>query len=362
MERNRRTSKGIRPIKLMEVCGSHTMAIAKYGIKQLLPDKIKLISGPGCPVCVTPIEDIDNIIDLAKNNVCIATFGDLIRVPGSRSTLAEERAKGRDIKVVYSPLDALKLAEFNPQRQVVFVGIGFETTAPGVALSIIYAKKQKIENYSVLCLHKMMPPALNSLLESGAEIDGFLLPGHVCSITGSRPFEFLPEKYGVPGVVSGFEAKDILESIALLTKNLADPKVEIQYKRAVKPEGNRKAQDVMEEVFEAVDAVWRGLGPIKDSGLAIRDEWSSYDAAKKFGLKKNDGAKGYRRDDAAIRDSGTIDKIKFYSKCRCGEVLKGAMDPPGCPLFGKTCTPEHPIGPCMVSSEGSCAAYYKYGR
>ncbi|HHW04186.1 MAG TPA: hydrogenase formation protein HypD [Thermoanaerobacterales bacterium] len=353
----------------MEVCGTHTMAVAKYGIKQLMPDTIKLISGPGCPVCVTPVEDIDQIIDLAAAGACIATFGDLMRVPGSFSTLSKERARGRDIRVVYSPLDALEIAARNPEIQVVFVGIGFETTAPAVALSIMHAKSRGIKNYSVLCLHKTMPQALRSLLDGGAGIDGFILPGHVCAITGIEPFEFLSKEYGIPGIVSGFEAKDIVESIGMIMKSLRYPKVDIQYRRAVKPWGNRQAQEVMEEVFETSDAVWRGLGLIKNSGLCIKKEWAEYDAknrwsrwkrspfAMKSGQVEGKDHKAENRQDSGTRQKST----QFYSKCKCGQVLTGTIEPFECPLFAKVCTPENPAGPCMVSLEGSCAAFYKYG-
>lgn len=336
-----------KPFKIMEVCGTHTMAVAKYGIKQLLPEKIKLISGPGCPVCVTPPEDIDKIIELCRRGAIIATFGDLVRVPGTASSLAREKAEGGRVKVVYSPVQALEWAMQNPGEQVVFAGIGFETTAPAVALSVIHARREKVKNYSVLCLHKIMPPAIRYLLEERAEVGAFILPGHVCAITGTGPFEFIAGEYGVSGVVSGFEAADILESIAIIMKNRTSPSVKIQYKRAVKPEGNRTALGIMEEVFEVRDASWRGLGMIRDSGLMLKKDWEEFDAEKRWDLPK---------------DPGQWEDSRFVQKgCRCGEVLKGIMEPRECPLFSKTCRPESPVGPCMVSSEGSCAACYRYG-
>ncbi|MBE0067627.1 hydrogenase formation protein HypD [Thermoanaerobacterium thermosaccharolyticum] len=332
-----------KSIKIMEVCGSHTMAISKYGLRQILPPNIKLISGPGCPVCVTAQNEIDASISLASQGVTIATFGDLVRVPGNNSSLQEERAKGRDVRVFYSPLDALDYAMANPSKEVVFIGIGFETTIPSVALTIKEAYTKKIKNYSVYCLHKTMPKALEALVVNGSDIQGFLLPGHVSAITGSTIYNFLVDKYKIGGVVSGFEASDILMSVVMILKNLEDPKIEIQYKRVVKDDGNIEAQKLIEEVFEDSDAEWRGLGMIEGSGLKIREKYSEYDAEKKFNIKKP--------------NSGT--EIKG---CRCGDVLKGIITPKQCPLFGKACTPLNPVGPCMVSSEGSCAAYYKYGE
>lgn len=358
------------PIRIMEVCGTHTMAVARHGIKQLLPEGIKLISGPGCPVCVTPVEDIDEIISLAEDGACIATFGDLMRVPGSTTTLLEERARGRDVRVVYSPLEALELAGQDPGKQVVFAGIGFETTAPGVALSIINAKRRGIKNYSVLCLHKTMPEALRSLLDSRSKIDGFLLPGHVCAVTGIKPFEFLAKEYGIPAIVSGFEAGDIVESIGMIIERLSSPSVGIQYKRAVRPCGNHEALKVMEEVFEVSDAVWRGLGLVKNSGLSIKKEWSEFDARKRWGRNERHLSATEAEGINAVKDFGKgresfgslSQNQELYGMCKCGQVLKGAIEPFECPLFAKACTPERPAGPCMVSSEGSCAAYFKYEK
>lgn len=330
------------PFNIMEVCGSHTMAISKFGLRQILPKNIRLISGPGCPVCVTAQNEIDAVIELSNKNIVIATFGDLIRVPGNKSSLQKERAKGKEVRVFYSPLDALKYAEENPQKEVVFIGIGFETTVPTVALTIKEAKERKIKNYSVYSLHKTMPEALRALLVGGSNVQGFLLPGHVSAITGSRIYEFLPREFGVGGVISGFEAEDILMSIVMLLKNYKNPTIEIQYKRVVKEEGNIEAQKIIEEVFEPCDSTWRGLGEIKGSGLKIRDKYKDFDAALKFDIKP------------------IGDEIEVKG-CRCGDVLKGRIYPNECPLFGRVCTPDNPIGPCMVSSEGSCAAFYKYG-
>lgn len=330
------------PFNIMEVCGSHTMAISKFGLRQILPKNIRLISGPGCPVCVTAQNEIDAVIELSNKNIVIATFGDLIRVPGNKSSLQKERAKGKEVRVFYSPLDALKYAEENPQKEVVFIGIGFETTVPTVALTIKEAKERKIKNYSVYSLHKTMPEALRALLVGGSNVQGFLLPGHVSAITGSRIYEFLPREFGVGGVISGFEAEDILMSIVMLLKNYKNPTIEIQYKRVVKEEGNIEAQKIIEEVFESCDSTWRGLGEIKGSGLKIRDKYKDFDAALKFDIKP------------------IGDEIEVKG-CRCGDVLKGRIYPNECPLFGRVCTPDNPIGPCMVSSEGSCAAFYKYG-
>jgi len=330
------------PFNIMEVCGSHTMAISKFGLRQILPKNIRLISGPGCPVCVTAQNEIDAVIELSNKNIVIATFGDLIRVPGNKSSLQKERAKGKEVRVFYSPLDALKYAEENPQKEVVFIGIGFETTVPTVALTIKEARERNIKNYSVYSLHKTMPKALRALLVGGSNVQGFLLPGHVSAITGSRIYEFLPEEFGVGGVISGFEAEDILMSIVMLLKNYKNPTIEIQYKRVVKEEGNIEAQKIIEEVFEPCDSTWRGLGEIKGSGLKIRNKYKDFDAALKFDIKP------------------IGDEIEVKG-CRCGDVLKGRIYPNECPLFGRVCTPDNPVGPCMVSSEGSCAAFYKYG-
>ena len=334
------------PYTIMEVCGTHTVAISKNALRELLPETIRLISGPGCPVCVTDNSDIDRYLALAaRPNVLTATFGDMIRVPGTEKNLQILRAEGSDVRVVYSTQDALDLARQNPTKEVVFLGVGFETTIPTVAVSIVTARQEKIKNYSVLSMHKIVPPVLKLLAEDKElMVDAFLDPGHVCAIIGTSPIEFMAKTYGKPGAVTGFEALDILEGILMLLRQRAEGRseIEIQYKRVAKPEGNPYAQRVIEQVFEPIDASWRGIGLIPKSGLGIREEFSAWDAAKKFSLPV------------------------FHSEetpgCRCGEVLKGLIYPTQCPLFAKRCTPLKPVGPCMVSSEGSCAAYYRYSQ
>lgn len=332
------------PFTIMEICGTHTVAIAKNALRELLPDTVRLISGPGCPVCVTDNSDIDRFLYLAAQpNVITATFGDMIRVPGTEKNLQTLRAEGADVRVVYSTQEALKLARENPSKEVVFLGVGFETTVPTVAVSLESAKKEELKNYSVLSLHKVVPPVLKLLAEDEKlVVDAFLDPGHVCAIIGVEPIQFMAEDYGKPGVVTGFEALDILEAIAMLLRQRAEgrSKIEIQYKRVVKSEGNIYAQEMINKVFEPVDASWRGIGQIPSSGLGIREEFAAWDAARKFSLP--------------------IFHSKETPGCRCGEVLKGLIYPTQCPLFARHCTPMKPVGPCMVSSEGSCAAYYRY--
>jgi len=334
------------PFTVMEVCGTHTMAIAKNALRDLMPDTVRLISGPGCPVCVTDSSEIDRFLYLAQQpGVIIATFGDMIRVPGSKSSLQILRAEGADVRVVYSALDALELARKNPHAQVVFLGIGFETTVPGVAVSIDIASQENITNYSVLSMHKRVPPVLKALAEDREVfIDGFLHPGHACAILGMEPLQFMVDEYGKPGVITGFEALDILEGLWMLLRQRAEGRcaIEIQYKRVVRPEGNPSALEYINKVFEPCDARFRGLGVIPEGGLAIREEYAPWDAAKKFALPEFPS--------------------KDVKGCRCGDVLKGLIYPMECPLFGKVCTPLRPVGPCMVSSEGSCAAYYRYGQ
>ena len=333
-------------IRLMEVCGTHTVAIFRSGIKDALPDNISLISGPGCPVCVTPNHDIDIAIEIAKDkDVILTTFGDMIRVPGSYSSLEKERAEGADIRVVYSSLDALDIVRQNPDKKVVLLGIGFETTSPTIAGSILSAEKENLKNFYVLSTHKIIPPAMKLLLETGeVKINGFICPGHVSTIIGSKAYEFITIDYGVPCVIAGFEPMDILQSVLMLVRqiNKGQSKVEIGYRRAVRPEGNTKAQEIINEVFEISDTRWRGLGIVPKSGLAIKEKYHQFDASHAFeiSVESKDDPKG----------------------CLCGEVLRGVKMPYDCAFFGKACTPENPIGPCMVSSEGTCAAYYKYGK
>jgi len=332
-----------KELKIMEVCGTHSEVISKYGIRQLYTGRVKLISGPGCPVCVISPDDIDLVINYAKCDLTIVTFGDLSRVLGTFSNLSMELALGKNIKTVYSPLDALKIAKSTPKKQVVFIGLGFETTAPIVALTIIRAKQEGIKNFSVLSLHKTMPQILRRLFESGVKLDGLILPGHVCTITGSEPFKFLTDEFNIPGVVSGFKPEDVIESIELIKENLYKPSIQIQYKRAVSPSGNKLAQEVIEAVFKPCDANWRGFGLVENSGLTLKDKWSFFDTRKRWPL--------------TIRN-----KPKCYDEaCRCADIMKGAATPLDCPLFKISCNPETPKGPCMVSSEGTCVIYYKYG-
>lgn len=328
-------------LTFMEVCGTHTMSIARYGLRQLLPEGIRLISGPGCPVCVTAMADLDRVVALARlPGVTLATFGDLIRVPASRTTLAAERAAGADVRVVYSARDAVQIAAAEPGRQVVFAGIGFETTAPTIAASLLEARALGLTNFSVLSMHKTMPLPLKALLDLGeTPISGFLLPGHVSVITGTACYEFLARDYGVAGVVAGFEPRDILRALLSLVRQ-AEPAIGIEYARAVRPEGNIVAQRLLDQVFEPGDADWRGLGVIPGSGLSLRPEYSDADAALRFPLDL----------EPPLEPAG----------CRCGEVLRGVTDPAECALFAARCTPEDPVGACMVSSEGACAARYRY--
>jgi hydrogenase expression/formation protein HypD len=335
-----------RDINLMEVCGTHTMAIFRSGIKQLLPANINLISGPGCPVCVTSQADIDRMLSLAKiKNVTITTFGDMLKVPGTQSSLEKERAAGCDIRALYSPLDALEIARQNKNREVVFLAVGFETTSPVIASVVDDALGYKLNNFSVYCCHKLIPPAMAALLAAREiKIDGFLCPGHVSSIIGIKAYNFIAGEFGIPCVVSGFEPTDILETILMLLKQMASDSasVQIQYKRAVRPEGNVPAQEMLKKVFSPCDADWRGLGIIPKSGLKLNSAYQAYDAQKKFQLK-------------------TLKAIE-PKNCLCGEVLRGVKTPAQCKLFAKACNPENPYGPCMVSTEGTCAAWYKYNR
>lgn len=337
----RESVEEVRTYNLMEVCGTHTMAIFRFGLKTILPSNINLISGPGCPVCVTPNEFIDKAIALSRRkDIIIATFGDMLKVPGSYSSLEKERAGGSSVKMVYSPIDALDLAKRNPDKDVVFLGIGFETTAPTVAQSILMAKKEGLKNYSVLCGHKTMPEALNVMTDDPKlDVDAFLLPGHVSAIIGVKPYAFLAKR-GKRCVVAGFEPLDIMQAILMLIKQKR-PSVEIQYTRIIRRGGNALAKNSIKKVFEEKASVWRGIGKIRNSGLEIRDEFSAFDADLKFKPKPGRPIEN--------------------SECICGDVIKGISSPLGCRLFGKACKPEHPIGACMVSSEGTCAAYYKYG-
>ena len=329
---------------LMEVCGTHTVAIARNGNRDLMPDGLRLASGPGCPVCVTCNRDIDTVIALARiPNVTITTFGDMTRVPGSTSSLLAEQAAGRSVEIVYSPLDALAFAKAHPEREVVFVGVGFETTTPLVAMAIKRAKAMGLSNFTVFAAHKNMPGALELLVgDPTLELDALILPGHVSTIIGAEPYRFLAEKYGIPGVITGFEPVDVLQGIAMLVRQLHEGRAEIEiaYARGVMPEGNPVALAAIDEVFETCTATWRGLGDIPGSGYRIRDEFANFDAVRRF--------------------EPDVEPTRDPKGCRCGDVLRARIAPNECPLFRTVCTPENPVGPCMVSSEGSCAAYYRY--
>ena len=329
---------------LMEVCGTHTVAIARAGIRDLMPEGTRLASGPGCPVCVTCNRDIDTVIALARvPGVTIATFGDMTRVPGSTSSLLAEQAAGCSIEIVYSPLDALALAQANPTRQIVFVGVGFETTTPLVARAVKRAADAGLANFSIFAAHKNMPGALEAIVaDPQLKVDALILPGHVSTIIGSEPYRFLAQRYGIPGVITGFEPVDVLQGIAMIMRQLHEGRadIEIAYARGVMPEGNPHAVAAINEVFETCTATWRGLGDIPGSGYRLRDQFAQFDAVRRF--------------------QPEIEPTVEPRGCRCGDVLRGIMAPSECPLFRKACSPENPIGPCMVSSEGSCAAYYRY--
>ena len=344
-------TQSTKPIRLMEFCGGHTHAIMRYGIRQLVPKTVEMRSGPGCPVCVTATADLDKAIALAHlPKVIITTFGDMIRVPGSYSSLQQARAEGADIRVVYSTIDAVEIAKANPEKSVIFIGIGFETTAPTIAASILKAQQEKIENFHVLSLNKLTPPVMKALLDLGeVKLDGIICPGHVSVMIGSHPYEFIPKNYGVACVISGFEPLDILLCVDKLVEQIENgqPGVEIAYSRGVKPEGNPKALELMGKVFEIGEANWRGIGAVPQSGLKIRKEYGHFDADKAFS--------------GLLRFAGSDKPAKEPKGCRCGDVVRGAAMPPECKLFRKVCTPDRPVGPCMVSSEGACAAYYQYG-
>ena len=331
--------------RLMEFCGGHTVTIFRYGIRQALPKTLEMVSGPGCPVCVTANADLDKAIALSQiPDVVITTFGDMLKVPGSYSSLQEAKAGGADVRLVYSTLDALKIAEELPDKSVVFLGIGFETTAPTIAASILQARDKGIGNYYVLSLHKLCPPAIRAILNSGeVKLQGLICPGHVSAIIGSHPWESVARDYRIPCVISGFEPLDILQCVSMLVAQVerGESKVEIAYRRGVRPEGNREALKLMGQVFEPCPARWRGLGEVPNSGLKLREEYQHFDAEHTFNIVP----------EPACEPEG----------CICGEILRGVKTPIDCRLFGKTCTPVRPVGPCMVSSEGSCSAYYLYG-
>lgn len=336
-----------QPIKLMEVCGGHTHSIFKYGLEEILPDTIEFIHGPGCPVCVMPRGRLDDAIAIAQYpHVIFTTFGDAIRVPGSKTSLLQAKAQGADIRMVYSPLDSLQIARENPEKEVVFFAIGFETTSPSTALTLLQAQAEKLQNFSLFCNHVLVIPALKALLDNpDLQLDGFIGPGHVSMVIGTEPYQFIAEQYHKPLVVSGFEPLDVLQSIGMILQQMVEGRTEVenQYNRLVQPQGNRVALDAIGKVFAVRETFeWRGLGDIPDSGLKIRPEFAQFDAEVKFTLPNL--------------------KVADHKACQCGEILKGVLKPWQCKVFGTACTPENPIGTCMVSSEGACAAYYKYGR
>ena len=333
-----------QPLRLMEVCGTHTMAIFRHGIRALLPETITLLSGPGCPVCVTAQGDIDAFVALSRRkDVTITTFGDLMRVPGSGSSLQRETADGADVRMVYSPMDAIKLAGELPDKEVVFLGVGFETTAPTIAAAVLSAQQMKLKNFSIYCAHKTVPTALNALMDNPrVKIDGFLLPGHVSVIIGLDAYRPFFDQYQTPSVVAGFEPVDVLRGVLELVTMFekGNPGLGNVYPRAVTDQGNVQAQTVMAKVFEPCDVPWRGLGVIPRSGLSIRPEFAEFDAVRRFNLEVKDKPEP--------------------KGCACGDILSGTHTPRECVLFRKRCTPMNPVGPCMVSSEGTCAAYYRY--
>ncbi|MDB5981109.1 MAG: hypD [Pseudomonas sp.] len=336
-----------RPLQLMEVCGGHTHSIFKYGIEQMLPDAIELVHGPGCPVCVLPMGRVDDCVALAQHpNIIFATFGDAIRVPGSKKSLMQAKAEGADIRLVYSPMDALKLARDNPTREVVFFALGFETTMPSTALTVLRAESEGIDNFAVFCNHITIIPTIKAILDSPElTLDGFLGPGHVSMVIGREPYEFIARHYKKPVVISGFEPLDILQSLWMVIKQLAEGRCEVenQYQRVVPEGGNASAMAAVQKVFQLREFFeWRGLGSIDHSGVRLRDAYARFDAERKYSVPNL--------------------KVADPKSCQCGEVLKGAIKPWQCRVFGTACTPEVPLGSLMVSSEGACAATYNYGR
>ncbi len=335
-----------RPWTIMEVCGGQTHAIMKFGIDELLPPQVTLLHGPGCPVCVTPVELIDKAVELASRpEVIFCSFGDMLRVPGTKGDLLSAKAAGGDVRIVYSPLDALQLAIRNPQRQVVFFAVGFETTAPANAMAVYQGKQQGVTNFSILVSHVLVPPALEAILSSpNNRVQGFLAAGHVCTVMGYTEYEPIAQKYRVPIVVTGFEPLDILQGVYMCVKQLEEGRSEVenQYARSVRREGNRHAQDLIRDVFEVVPRKWRGIGEIPQSGLGLREPYRAFDAEQRFPL--------------------TTGSVEEDTECISGLILQGVRKPHECSAFGTRCTPEHPLGATMVSSEGACAAYYRYRR
>jgi hydrogenase expression/formation protein HypD len=339
---------GPQPATIMEACGTHTMAVARFGLKSLLPPQVKLLSGPGCPVCVTATEDLDAFLALGKRPRAVLTsFGDMLRVPGTETSLERERAQGAEVRLVYAPLDAVDLAKQNPQKQVIFLAVGFETTMPATALALQAAAAENLDNFSVFCVHKTMPVALRALLAAGEiKISGLLLPGHVTTIIGAAAYNFIPQDFHLPGAVAGFEPLDVLLGIDSILRQLHEGTafVDNVYPRAVKASPNPRAQELLQEVFAPTTATWRGLGESPASGVKIRDKYAAFDARARF--------------------PEVLAQLPppRPSPCQCGEVLRGTLTPQDCQQFAQTCTPAHPLGPCMVSNEGTCAAVYRYER
>ncbi|MEM8603376.1 MAG: hydrogenase formation protein HypD [Cyanobacteria bacterium P01_H01_bin.121] len=335
------------PIKVMEVCGGHTHSIFKFGLESLLPETVELVHGPGCPVCIMPKGRLDDAIALTQNpGVIFTTFGDVMRVPGSKQSLLQAKAEGADIRIVYSPLDALAIARKNPDREVIFFAIGFETTSPSTALTVLQAEREGIQNFSLFCNHVLVVPALESLLSNpDLQLDGFIGPGHVSTVIGTQPYQVISQRHGKPVVVSGFEPLDILQSLYMVLQQLVEGRCEVenQYARLVQEHGNTVALDALGKVFAVrPEFEWRGLGDIPTSGFQMHPNYANYDAEVKFTVPHR--------------------QVADHKACACGEILQGVKKPWECKVFGTGCTPEHPIGACMVSSEGACAAYYKYGR
>ncbi len=346
-ERIKDTARGIKKeITIMEVCGTHTVAFFKAGIKSILPDNVRLISGPGCPVCVTSNEYLDRAIALSNlEDVVLTTFGDMMKVPGTFSSLEKEKTRGKDIRVVYSTLDALKIAEKNPDKKIIFLGVGFETTVPTVAFALKEAKNKKVANFFVLSAHKLIPPALRFLAQSkDLNVDGFICPGHVSTIIGTEPYQFLAKEFDIPCVIAGFEPLDLFQSLCILLVQIKNQEARVynQYFRAVKRDGNRVALDLVYSVFEKEDSAWRGIGIIPDSGLKIKEIYKEFDAHQNMPVE--------------------VKETREPVGCLCGLVIQGKKSPLDCAFFGKECIPQSPVGPCMVSSEGSCQAYFKYGQ
>jgi len=335
-----------RPWTIMEVCGGQTHTIVKFGVDELLPPQITLVHGPGCPVCVTPLELIDKAVEIAGiPGVIFCSFGDMLRVPGTHGDLLAARARGADVRVVYSPLDALAVARANPGRQVVFFAVGFETTAPANALAVVQAQRQGVRNFSLLVAHVLVPPAMEAILASpGNRVQGFLAAGHVCTVMGYEEYRPLAARYRVPIVVTGFEPLDVLQGVLMCVQQLEEGRAEVenQYVRSVRPQGNRAARELIARVFCVVPRRWRGIGEIPHSGLGLQPAYADFDAERRFGLAGR--------------------SVEEPTECRSGLVLQGVLKPPQCPAFGTRCTPEHPLGATMVSSEGACAAYYRYRR